>query len=279
MKLFVTGATGFIGSHFLNAALAAGHDVIALRRPHSQPRVPLLREPQWLEKRLADIVFADVAGCEALVHLAAQGVTPQPATWDDCFRVNVVETLHLVEMATHAGLHRVVVSGSYAEYGRAGLRFDPIPPDAPLEPTDPYAASKAASSIALAALSRVKKIELVYYRLFSVFGDGQCEGNFWPQLRRAALDGKDFPMTAGTQVRDFIPVEAVAVKLLAACTRTDVKQGQPLVLNLASGKPVSLRAFAETWWKLFEAKGQLLPGAVPTRPNEVERYVPLITES
>jgi nucleoside-diphosphate-sugar epimerase len=279
VKIFVTGATGFVGSHFLNAALAADHEVIALRRPHSRSRVPLLREPQWLEKSLADIGFVDFAGCEALVHLAAQGVTPQPATWDDCFRFNVVETLQLVEMATHAGLHRVVVSGSYAEYGRAGLRFDPIPPDAPLEPADPYAASKAAASIALAALCRVKKFELVYYRLFSVFGEGQFEGNFWPQLRRAALDGKDFPMTTGTQVRDFIPVEAVAAKLLSACTRTDVERGRPLVLNLASGKPVSLREIAGTWWKQFEAKGQLLVGAVPTRPNEVERYVPLVTES
>jgi nucleoside-diphosphate-sugar epimerase len=277
MKLFVTGGTGFIGSHFLNAATAAGYDVVALRRQKSAPRVSLNAEPQWLEREMARVTAADLAGCEVLVHLAAQGVTPRPATWEDCFRVNVVETLQLVQTAIDAGVKRVVVTGSYAEYGRAGLRFDPIPPDAPLEPTDPYAASKAASSIALTSLCRVKKFELIYYRLFSAFGEGQFEGNFWPELRRAALEGKDFPMTAGNQVRDFVSIETVVEMLLAGCTRSDLKTGEPLVLNLASGKAVSLREFAEMWWAHFGAKGKLLVGAVPSRPNEVERYVPLVT--
>jgi nucleoside-diphosphate-sugar epimerase len=277
VKLFVTGATGFIGSHFVNAAIAAGHEVVALRRQNSQPRIPLAQEPQWLEKEMALLVPEDFAECDVLVHLAAEGVSPRPANWEQCFRFNVVETMQLVQMAVDAQIARVVVTGSYVEYGRAGLRFDPIPPDAPLEPTDPYGASKAASSVALTTLCRVKKFELIYYRLFSVFGEGQFEGNFWPQLRRAALEGKDFPMTAGDQIRDFIPVEAAATTLLSGCARRDLQPGEPLVANLASGNAVSLRAFAEKWWAQWDAKGRLLIGAVPSRPNEVARYVPLVS--
>ena len=301
MKLFVTGATGFIGSHFLNAAHAAGHEIVALRRSAaSQPRIPLPffneeqstrnEEPQttWLDKEIPAVTAADLAGCDALVHLAAGGVTPQPATWELCYRVNVIESLRLCELALDAGERRIVAAGSYVEYGRivvggssteyglAGLRFDPIPPDAPLEPTDPYAASKASASIAMCALCRARKFELAYLRLFSVFGDGQYEKNFWPQLRAAALAGEDFAMTPGEQVRDFIPVEDVAARLLLSATECDLKPGEPRVENLASGQPVTLRTFAEHWWAKWGAKGQLVFGAQPYRSGEVMRYVPLV---
>lgn len=277
MKLFVTGGTGFIGSHFINAAHAAGHEILALRRSAgSVPRVPLIRQPTWLEGGLSDVTSDHLAGCEVLVHLAAGGVTPQPATWELCYRVNVTESLALAECALASGIRRIVVTGSYAEYGKAGLRFDPIPPDAPLEPTDPYAASKASSSIALAALCRARKFELAYYRLFSVFGEGQYEKNFWPQLRAAALAGADFPMTSGEQVRDFVSVDETVRLLVEAVVREDIVSGEPWVRNLASGRPVTLRAFAEEWWARFEADGDLKIGKIPNRPNEVMRYVPLV---
>ena len=54
MKIFVTGGTGFIGSHFLKQALAIGHDLICLRRPGSRTRIPLKSEPTWLEGSLED---------------------------------------------------------------------------------------------------------------------------------------------------------------------------------------------------------------------------------
>ena len=277
MKIFVTGATGFIGSHFLNAALAAGHTIVALRRSISAlPRVPLIVEPIWLEKDMHEVTSEDFIGCDALVHLAAGGVTPQPATWDVCYRVNVIDSLKLCEVALGVGIRRIVAAGTYAEYGLAGLRYDPIPPDAPLEPIDSYAASKASASVALCAMCRVLGFELVYLRLFSVFGEGQYEKNFWPQLRAKALAGEDFLMTAGNQVRDFIGVELVAQKFLEACTSPLVKAGRPVVANLASGRPVSLLEFANFWWIKFKAGGKIRPGEIPERLDEVQRYVPLV---
>jgi nucleoside-diphosphate-sugar epimerase len=277
MRIFVTGGTGFIGSHFLNAATTGGHALKALRRSAaSRSRIPLARAPVWLDKELAEVTVEDLRGCDVLVHLAAEGITPQPASWDTCYRVNVMETLALVQRGVQAGVRRVVVTGTYAEYGLAGLRFDPIPPDAPLEPTDPYAASKASAAVALCALSRVLKFELAYLRVFSAYGEGQYETNFWPALRRAALAGEDFAMTAGDQVRDFTPVMDIAKMLVAACARPEVRPGAPWLRNAASGRPVRLRDFAEQCWQDFGAKGRLLVGAVPMRAGEVTRYVPQV---
>jgi len=276
MKLFVTGGTGFIGCHFLNAAHEAGHELVALRSSPRNLCLPLRGEPRWVHKNLEQVKPEDMRGCSVLVHLAAAGVTPRLAGWELCYRVNVVDTIRLVEHALTAGVKRMVASGSYAEYGLAGLRFDHIPPDAPLEPTDPYAASKASASIALCSMCRVNKFELIYARLFSVYGEGQFAENFWPQLRRAALAGEDFAMTGGTQVRDFVPVEEIARKLLDACTRPDLTPGWPLVQNFASGAPQTLLEFARHWWRKLKANGRLQPGVLPSRPNEVARYGPRV---
>ena len=279
MKLFVTGATGFIGAHFIWHALAEGHEILAHRRTvASAPVIPLPEKVEWVTKPLEEVIESDLADSQVVVHLAATGVTPKPATWDECFRFNTCVSLALMQIAFRAGIKRFVAAGTYAEYGKAGLRFDPIPADAPLEPTDPYAASKAASGMAMAAFSRVNAMEFYYGRIFSAYGDGQAESNFWPQLRAAAIAGTDFPMTTGEQIRDFVPVTQVSAIFLKGCTRGDILAGEPMIRNVASGSPVTLRGFAETWWKHWNATGQVLAGEIAYRPYEVMRYVPVVVE-
>jgi len=157
MTLFVTGATGFIGSHFLRVSLEAGHNIVALRRsPTSRPRIPINNEEQmvatgqlqWLNKAMTEVSAADLHGCDIFVHLAAAGVNPQEGDWATLFKTNVTDSLALWLEALKVGIKRFVICGSCFEYGLSGERYDFIPVDAPLEPTTPYGASKAAATIA-----------------------------------------------------------------------------------------------------------------------------------
>ncbi|MCP9891630.1 NAD-dependent epimerase/dehydratase family protein [Cyanobium sp. Aljojuca 7D2] len=275
MRLFITGGTGFIGSYVLAASLAAGHEVVALRRSHhSHPVIPLPSEPHWCEGDLANLQVSQFHGVDALVHLASAGVNPKPASWRELVRANAEGSLRLMELGTEAGVRRYVVAGSSHEYGNAARRYDPIPPDAPLEPLSPYGASKAAGFQLLQAFAIASGSELFYGRIFTAYGEGQFEGNFWPSLRSAALSGKDFLMTSGRQVSDFVSVEVVANHLLAACIRPDVAAGVPLVVNVGSGQATSLLAFAQAEWDRLGAIGRLLPGSLPDRADQIERYVP-----
>ena len=277
MKIFVTGGTGFIGSHFLQCALDAGHEVLALRRSSkSRPRIPLSREPDWLDKSMPEIEEGELVGCEVLVHLAAHSANVPYDTLENCLVWNVIEPVKLFEKAIAAGLPRFVVAGSCFEYGTAGERYQSIPVDAPLEPTQTYPASKAAASIAFSQLAIERKVELILLRIYQVFGEGETESRLWPSLRRAALAGEDFPMTKGEQIRDFIPVEQVAAQFLEACERSDLSPGDPIVENIGTGQPQTLREFAETWWQHWQATGSLKPGAIPYRPHEIMRYVPQV---
>jgi len=277
MRLFVTGATGFIGSHFVNHALAAGHEVVALRRTaESRPRFELQREPIWLTKSLSTVGDRDLAGVDCLVHLAAAGVSPREAPRDELQKWNIAEPARLLLRASRCGVSRWVVTGSFAEYGNAGSRYEFIPPTAQLEPTYPYAASKAAGSLLFQEIAVSEKAQLSYLRLFSVYGAGQHEHNLWPTIRRAALAGDDLPLTPGEQVRDFIAVDDVAAKLLAAAADDSVEPGVPRVRNVGTGQPQTVRAFAEHWWREFGGRGKLLFGELPFRDGEVMRYVPQV---
>jgi nucleoside-diphosphate-sugar epimerase len=275
MHIFLTGGTGFIGSHFINAAHAAGHKITALRRTtESRPRIPLLQEPAWLTKSMKQVTPADLNGADAFVHLAAHGVTPQPSTWESAFEANLNESMHLTRTAIEAGVEIFIIGGTCSEYGKSAERYDEIPADAPLEPIGPYATSKAAFSLAASALCREAATKTAILRIFTVFGEGQFEKNFWPSLRKAALSGGDFPMTRGEQIRDFISVQETAARFLSELENPLMTPGNPLVLNVGTGEPQTLRDFAGLWWRKWDAKGKLLFGELPYRDGEVMRYVP-----
>jgi nucleoside-diphosphate-sugar epimerase len=275
MKIAVTGATGFIGSHFTKQALAAGHAVLAIRRsPASTPRIPLEQQPQWLDRALDEVTAEDLKGFDVLVHLAAHTGNVPYDTLANCLRWNLIAVLALFEQARLAGIRRFVVAGSCFEYGRSGERYEAIPTDAPLEPTNAYAASKAAASIALRQWAEEYQLSLQILRIFHVYGEGEAETRLWPSLRRAALAGDDLPMTKGEQVRDFMPVEEVAAAFLARAQDGNGFNPCSEILNLSSGSPCSLREFAEHWWLIFTANGNLLFDKLPYRRGEVMRYTP-----
>jgi nucleoside-diphosphate-sugar epimerase len=276
MKLFVTGATGFIGSHFVNAAHKSGYEVVGLRRVGSQPRIKLNKEPIWVEGLLDDDFVEILSDCDVLVHFAAFGVSPQPANWNDCFYWNVLKSIDLLNQAINSGISKIIIAGTFAEYGEEGLKYKFIPSTASLKPIGAYATSKVAFSVAAQSLCREYNIYLSYFRLFSVFGDGQYEKNLYPSLKKSALTGMDFPMTKGEQVRDFIHVEQVASKFVEELKFENINKGEPRILNVGTGKPQSVLEFSQNWWNIWNAKGKLQIGAIPYRENEVMRYVPEI---
>lgn len=273
MRIFLTGGTGFIGSHVLKALLTEGHSVVAMQYPGTSPVIPLECDPEWIEGSLEDSYSAVLQTCDAFVHLAAVGVNPQQATWENCFKWNVVASLNLWQQAVNAGIRRFVICGSCFEYGRSAERYDFIPTDAPLEPTGAYHASKAAATMAAMGLAVDFDLELLVVRPFHVYGEGEPPTRFWPALKKAALAGENFEMTFGEQIRDFIAVEDVAAKITDLLTNAELNSGHPVIKNLGNGVPVTLRDFAKEWWVKWSASGHLNFGAMPYRENETMRYV------
>jgi nucleoside-diphosphate-sugar epimerase len=155
MRVLVTGHHGYVGAVVAQQLAEAGHDVVGLdaflyRGCDFGPEVQRVEERQG---DVRDVTAADLAGFDAVVHLAALSNDPlgdlNPAwTYD----VNLDGTLHLARVAKDAGVARFVFSSSCSMYG-ASDRDDVLDEDAPLKPLTPYAESKVRAEEGLSALA------------------------------------------------------------------------------------------------------------------------------
>lgn len=273
MKIFVTGGTGFIGSNFINRAIKEGHDILALRRPGSLPRIQMDKEPRWIDGSL-DGDFPNIfAGVEVFVHLASHTPNPPYASLDECLYWNVYASLRLARQAKEQGVNKFLVAGSCFEYGKTAERVEEIDVNDPLEPTLSYPISKAAASCAFMGFARESNIKLKILRIFQAYGEGEQETRLWPSLRKAALSGEDFRMTAGEQIRDFVSVYEVANQLTRNLIFENAEAGCPKVHHITSNNPTTIRQFSEFWWSEWGAKGNLLFGAIPYRKGEIMKFV------
>tara|TARA_Y100000589_G_scaffold125099_1_gene119271 strand:+ start:65 stop:907 length:843 start_codon:yes stop_codon:yes gene_type:complete len=256
MKIFITGATGFIGSHLMNFLVQSDNEIIALCRNNSKCKVPIIKEPFWLNKEISKVTLNDLRGVDALVHLATAGVSPQCATWNELTDININSSIKLIEMAKNAGVKRFIASGTCMEYGTSHS-YERIPPSAPLNPNNPYAASKVAGFQLINSFAIQENIELFYGRIFTAYGDGQFSKNLWPSLKNAAVQNKDFELQKGNDIRDFIPVKDVALHFFKALFRDDIQIKKPKIVNVGTGEAKSIYKFASEEWNRFNSKGKL----------------------
>ena len=268
MKIFTTGGTGFIGSHFVQAAITSGHEVIALRRPGSQPRILLKEQPKWIDGALDDVninIFTDI---DIFVHLASHTPNPPYAPLDECLYWNVYAPLLLARKALASGTRRFIVAGTCFEYGDMATNNTLLTATTPLQPTLSYPTSKAAASIAFEGFAREHQVKLKILRIFQAYGEGEQANRFWPAMRTAALAGVDFPMSPGEQIRDFINAVDVAQQFVSALDFSEDSRENSTIHHIASGHPQMLKDFATMWWQRWRARGKLQLGALPYRKGE-----------
>jgi UDP-glucose 4-epimerase len=273
--LLVTGGLGFVGSHFLRAAVAEGREVVVLddgsagTSPPLPPGVALVRGDIG-DRELTGRVLAERRP-EAIVHFAGriqvgESVT-NPALYLD---VNLARALALLESARVAGVSAIVFSSTAAVYGEPTAV--PIPETAVTRPVNAYGASKLSFEMALEAYGRAYGLRWAALRYFNAAGahpDGtlreahEPETHLLPLVVDAALGrrpplrlfGDDYPTPDGTCVRDYVHVCDLATAHLRALDRLDagVSLGP---LNLGTGRGHSVR-------EVLEAAGEVLGRPVP----------------
>ena len=278
MRIFLTGGTGFVGSHLLKGLLEIPDVYVrALARSSlSTTKIPISNKPEWLYKTYSEVNSEDFNDIDILIHLAAHSANIPYDSLQNCLYWNLTKPLEMFQKAYDSGVRKFFVAGTCFEYGLSGLRYDFIPPTAPLEPTLTYPASKAAASISFVQWFKEKNISFILGRIFQVYGPGESQNRLWPSLIKAAKDGRDFPMTAGEQLRDFIHVEELAKQLINNINQLDDTDNLTIIKNLGSGNVQSILDFSQNIWSESRATGNLLVGKLPYRDGEVMRYVPLL---
>jgi UDP-glucose 4-epimerase len=249
MRIVVTGACGFIGSHLCDRLLAAGHEVAGIDgfvpfypREMKEKNIAGARASkgftlhETLLEKAADLESI-LKGASAIYHLAAQaGVR---ASWGDDFAGyvdhNVLGTQKLLEAAVNAGVPRVIYASSSSVYG--DVNELPLRESMALAPVSPYGVTKLAAEHLVHLYGKASDLSVTSLRFFTVYGPRQRPDMAFHRFLKAVRDGQPITLYGdGEQTRDFTYIGDLVDVLQGSLV-----QGRPgLVYNVGGGQRISV---------------------------------------
>ena len=274
-RLLVIGGTGFIGHHLVRHCVEIGWSVtsISLHRPalsrevdganYIETDVSCLGEVSRviLGKSFEYVVNLGDYIDHSLFH---SGGKRQIATHFETVK-------NFAEILNRDVLKRFIQIGSSDEYGR---NPSPQHEEQRENAISPYALGKVAATHFLQMLWRTEGFPSTTLRLFLTYGPGQDEGRFLPQIIRGCLEDREIPVSDGGQVRDFCYIDDTVEAIHLAL---ESKLADGMVLNLASGKPSTIRELINLVHAQI-GRGHPIYGRIPYRPGENMSLVADVTK-
>ena len=285
MKVLVTGAAGYVGSHAVRALGLAGHAVIALdnlsrgHRAAVPDHVPFVEADVRDRERVDRVLHSEHIDC--VMHFAAFAAVGEsvenPLIYYDN---NTFGTLCLLQALEHSECRRFVFSSTCATYGEPDLL--PIREETAQNPIHAYGASKLFSERMLRDLSRkLPNLSCAMLRYFNVAGaadDGSLGEHHEPETHlipvllqtalgvrnKAMLFGDDYPTPDGTCIRDYIHVEDLVEAHVAVMEA--LRPGDLRVYNLGIGKGYSVKQVVDATRAVVKRPIQVQIG--PRRPGD-----------
>jgi dTDP-glucose 4,6-dehydratase len=278
MKLFVTGGAGFIGSHFVRMVCAQDKNchVVNFDKLTYAGNLANLQDVagnsnySFVRGDICDpaAVEAAMRGCSAVVHFAAEShvdrsiYEPAPA-----IETNVSGTLVLLQVARTLGIERFIHVSTDEVYGDLAANAS-AGEDSPLNPSSPYAASKAAADLLVRSFVRTYGLPAVITRSSNNYGPCQFPEKFLPLMITNALDNNPLPIYGdGKQQRDWLHVEDNCRGILAVLEKGRVGE----IYNLGGDAIEENLSVARRLLRLI-GKPESLLSYVQDRPGHDRRY-------
>lgn len=237
MKIFVTGASGFIGRHAVRLLAQNNHDLMLLIRRHGQNPFIIATDNKQISAVYGDL--SDIDGWEkdfvefkpdALLHIAWEGL---PDYGLEMCRLNFDYGLNLFLMAAEAGCETIMSVGSCWEYRE---KKGALHENSMIDSTKAFPAFKNALRITGEAIAREYKIRFYWPRLFFVYGPGQKKTSLIPSIIKAVSMGKTPDIKNPANRNDFIYVEDAANALVKIIQ----KKPDGIIYNIGSGHSISV---------------------------------------
>lgn len=277
VKVLVTGAGGFIGSHLTEELARRGASVRALVRYNSRGHWGFLEDLDPALKPRVEIRAGDVTdpnsvdeavdGREVVFHLAALIAIPYsysaPASY---VATNVQGTLNVLEACRRSRVRKLVHTSTSEVYGTA--RVVPITEEHPLQAQSPYAATKIAADQIALSFERSFGLPVAICRPFNTYGPRQSARAVIPSIACQLLQDKPrLKLGALSPVRDFNYVaDTVEGFLAVAAAKATVGE----VINIGSGRGVTIGETARLLMKLTGRRVEIASDRARVRPERSE---------
>jgi len=292
MRIVVTGAAGFIGSHTCERLSAAGHDVVGFdvfddylysasqkRRNAAElaslPRFELVEGNICEADAVARVITEDV---DVVCHLAAlAGVRPSLAQPLRYLRTNIEGTGVIIERMRALGLQRLVFASSSSVYGAkrgedvAAFRED----DPCLNPASPYAATKRMNELQLTTYRDLYGLGVHALRFFTVYGPRQRTDMAIAKFTAAIANGTPITLFGdGSSRRDYTYIDDIVTGVVAAIERVAPRMFE--LLNLGGTRTISLAELVTTIENVVGKRAVIdrqpeQPGDVPITYANIDR--------
>ena len=281
-RILITGASGFVGRNLLTAlrqAFPKAH-LTGTALTGMPTRTPLGAD----ETIALDLLDPTAAGTlirqsrpDAVVNLAAAAaVAVSHGDPDGTWRINVDATRRLAEAVLAEAPQAILLHASSAEvYGLSFNADAPLDEDAQMRPANPYAASKAASDIAIGEMT-LRGLRAIRFRPLNHIGPGQTPrfavAAFARQIVRIERGLQDPVLHTGAldRWRDFLDVRDVCAAYVEALRRAEVLSAG-IVFNLASGHLRSLRDVVDALLARTGLTIRVDEASIAPRPNDLRR--------
>lgn len=267
VRVLVTGADGFMGSHLTEKLVGSGAEVSAYVRGSSETGTTQfkLKNIGHIKDRLKSIITGNISNPDAIklieknnpqviFHLAADAYVPNSFEHPlEVMETNLIGTLNVLHAAMRLEeLQQIVCTSSSEIYGSA--QYVPIDENHPLNPTSPYAASKAAADRYCFSYWNTYHLPIAIIRPFNTYGPRHTY-DVIPKFIKLALDGKDIPIYgSGEQTRDFTYIDDMIRAFLA--TGSD-RRAIGEAINFGTSKDISIREIAEKIVRLSGSESRI----------------------
>jgi len=246
MKILVTGATGFIGNYVIQELLRHGHTIIATSAHKENAKLaPWYNQVKYIAFDLS--LFDSSVNYQhffdnpnMVIHLAWEGLPDYKSLHH--VKANLPGHVAFLNNLVENGLKDFTITGTCLEYGMQEGKLDE---EMETLPSTAYAVAKDNLRKFLQELQQQQKsFTLKWIRLFYMYGKGQNPNSLLSQLKTAlAKKDKEFNMSGGEQVRDFLPVEKVAEYIV----KTALQNKFTGIINCCSGQPVTVKQFVNNY--------------------------------
>ena len=269
MKILVTGGAGFIGSHIVDEAMAAGHELCVADDLSTGSLENLPADCPRFTVDVGTLEFAEImaqVAPDAVIHMAAQiNVTASVENPVHDAEANILNTIRVLELCVKHDVKRFVFASSAGVYGHT--ETIPVDESFACNPLSPYGTSKLACEEYTKLYGRTHDLDYVILRNSNVYGPRQIahgECGVCAVFTDLMMQGKIPTLYGhGTPLRDYIYVGDVARANVAALTH-----GRNETLNVSSGMGVEVQEIFGHLRDLLEFRHA--PRLAPLRAGEIE---------
>jgi len=272
IKVLVTGAAGFIGSHLVEELIGLGAGVTAFVRYTSRASVGFLSSLTTDLRIVAgdltefESVYQAMKDQEYVFHLGALiGVPYSFVHPREVVQVNTIGTLNVLTAARETKPRRVILTSTSEVYGTA--RYVPIDEDHPLQAQSPYAASKIAADKLGEAFYHSYNLPVSIARPFNTFGPRQSLRAVIPTIIAQALRSGSISLGATSPKRDFTFVKDTVRGLVR---NAEVEEAIGEVINLGTGQEILIGDIAKKIASLINRDIRILTDEKRLRPGSSE---------